>query len=84
MRSHREPEKPEMAMNKPINSLSIAERLAAGGALSIEEVAAWAGIGRGKAYKEIGAGRLKVTKIGRRTIVRAVDAKAWLHGPEAA
>ena len=38
-----------------------------------------AGIGRTKAYEEIGAGRLKVRKSGSRTIVLAADARAWLE-----
>ncbi|MCW2317638.1 excisionase family DNA binding protein [Rhodoblastus acidophilus] len=66
--------------------LSVADRLATGGLLSVEEFAAWAGIGRGKAYKEIREKKLSVVKIGRRTGIRAEDAKAWLAalGPEAA
>jgi hypothetical protein len=66
--------------------LSIAERMATGGILNIEEFAGWAGIGRGRAYVEIKSGRLQIVKIGRRTGVRADAAKAWVNslGPEAA
>jgi excisionase family DNA binding protein len=35
-------------------------------------------IGRGKAYQEINEGRLRATKVGRRTLIRASDAEAWL------
>ncbi len=62
--------------NEP--GLSIAERMALDGALSVDEVAKWAGVGRVKVYAEIKAKRLKVVKLGRRTIIRAADARAWL------
>lgn len=63
---------------KKLPTLSISERLAMGGALGMDEVAAWAGIGRGKLYKEIAAGRIKITKIGSRSVVLAEEAKRWL------
>jgi excisionase family DNA binding protein len=76
----------KMDDSKPTPRLSVADRLATGGILSIEEFAGWAGIGRGKAYKEIKDKRLQVVKIGRRTGIRADAAKAWASslGPEAA
>ena len=37
-------------------------------------------VGRTKAYEEINAGRLRALKAGRRTIVTADDAEAWLSG----
>jgi excisionase family DNA binding protein len=46
--------------------------------LTIPEFCAWARIGRTKAYEEIGSGALPALKIGRRTLVKAVDADAWL------
>ena len=55
------------------------------GARSIEEFCRWAGIGRSLAYKEITAGRLKIKKVGRRTLITAEAAQTWLNGlPEAA
>jgi len=36
------------------------------------------GIGRTKTYEEIKSGRLRVRKVGRRTIVTADDAEEWL------
>lgn len=36
------------------------------------------GVGRSFAYREIAAGRLAVRKAGRRTLIRAIDADAWL------
>ena len=59
------------------NSASISERFATGGLLSVDEFAAWAGIGRGKAYKEIKDKNLPIVKIGRRTAVRTQAAKEW-------
>jgi excisionase family DNA binding protein len=75
-----------MQDDKTPSRLSIADRLATGGILSIEEFASWAGIGRGRAYKEIKDKRLPIVKIGRRTGIRADAAKAWANslGPEAA
>lgn len=35
------------------------------------------GIGRSLAYSEIAAGRLRVRKAGRRTLVLKADAEAW-------
>jgi len=67
-----------MSSKKENPEFSVAERMALGGALSVDEVAKWAGVGRVKVYAEIKAKRLKVVKLGRRTIVRADDAKAWL------
>lgn len=34
-------------------------------------------IGRVKAYQEINEGRLRATKLGRRTLIGASDAEAW-------
>jgi excisionase family DNA binding protein len=47
-------------------------------AFSIDDLAERAGVGRTFIYEEINAGRLIVTKAGRRSLVRAEDAKAWL------
>ena len=46
--------------------------------LTIPEFCAWARIGRTKAYEEIGAGKLRAVKIGRRTLIKAADADIWL------
>lgn len=46
--------------------------------LTIPEFCAWARIGRTKAYQEIGSGSLQALKIGRRTLIQAADAGAWL------
>lgn len=42
-------------------------------------------IGRTKFYQEVDSGRLKIRKLGRKTLVLAKDAEAWLNAlPEAA
>ena len=48
------------------------------GALSIEQFCHWASIGRSHAYNEAKAGRLRLTKVGKKTLVTVDDAKAWL------
>ena len=49
------------------------------GALSIDEFRAWSSIGKTRIYKEIKSGRLKITKIGRRTIITLEHAVEWLE-----
>lgn len=44
----------------------------------ISEFCLAAGIGRTRAYEEIAAGRLRVVKFGRSTLVLAADAQAFL------
>jgi hypothetical protein len=51
---------------------------AGGLALRVERFCEVYGVGRTKAFGEIRAGRLKARKVGRSTIIRAEDAKAWL------
>lgn len=36
------------------------------------------GVGRSYTYEEIKAGRLRIVKAGRRTLIPAADARAWL------
>ena len=53
-------------------------------ALTVTEFLAWASIGRTKFYQEVKAGRLKIRKIGRKTLILRADAEAWLNAlPEA-
>jgi hypothetical protein len=55
------------------------------GAYSVTEFMAWASIGRTKFYQEVNSGKLKIRKIGAKTVVTATDADAWLNAlPEAA
>lgn len=46
-------------------------------AYSIEEFAHCYGIGRTLAYREIAAGRLRIFKVGRRTLISADAAEEW-------
>jgi len=47
-------------------------------AFSIAEFCDRYGIRRTKTYQEIKAGRLRIVKVGRRSLVREKDAEAWL------
>ena len=51
--------------------------------LSVDELAAASGIGRTKIFSDIKTRRLRVCKVGRRTVVLAIDAMAWLRGETA-
>ena len=59
--------------------MSSAHMDAAPAAFSIADFAAHYGIGRTLTYAEIGAGRLRTCKVGRRTIIAREDADAWLQ-----
>lgn len=48
------------------------------GAISVNDFAVWAGIGRTTAWKEIKEGRLRAVKISARTVIITDDAHAWL------
>jgi excisionase family DNA binding protein len=48
-------------------------------AISVAELCHRYGIGKTLVYQEIKFGRLKVAKIGRRTLVRVADAQAWFE-----
>lgn len=48
-------------------------------AVSIEEAARRAGVGRGYLYQQITQGRLRARKAGRRTLVTLADLAAWLE-----
>lgn len=63
-----------------LNSETSTVLFAIGGkaAFSIDEFCSAFGIGRNLVYDQIKEKRLKIRKVGRRTIIRAEDAKAWL------
>lgn len=48
------------------------------GAMSVNDFAIWAGIGRTTAWKEIREGHLRAVKVSARTIIRFEDAEDWL------
>jgi predicted DNA-binding transcriptional regulator AlpA len=58
-------------------SLTIEQKLASGGCLTIPEFCDWAGISRVTAYKEISEGRLKTIKVGRSRKATGPDALEW-------
>lgn len=49
------------------------------GAMSVNEFAIWAAIGRTTAWKEIKEGRLRPVKVCARTIVPMEEAERWLR-----
>jgi hypothetical protein len=56
----------------------------ASAAMDVNEFCRWGCIGKTKAYAEIKAGRLRVRKIGAKTVVLRSDAEAWLNSLPAA
>lgn len=48
-------------------------------AYTIDEVCALVSLGRTRLYEEIGAGRLRVRKVGRKSLILAQDVDAWLE-----
>ena len=48
-------------------------------AMSVSEFAERYGISRSKTYEEIGAGRLRALKVGKRTLITEDDAEIWLR-----
>jgi len=48
-------------------------------AFSILELCRSVGIGRTTAYEEIRSGRLKVIKVGKRTLITAEELQRWLE-----
>ena len=57
-------------MSQPLEKLK--------GAMSVNDFAIWAGIGRTTAWKEIRDGHLRAVKVSARTIIRFADAESWL------
>jgi hypothetical protein len=49
-----------------------------GGAMSVNDFARWAGIGRTTAWNEIRLGTLRAIKVSTRTLVTLGDAERWL------
>jgi predicted DNA-binding transcriptional regulator AlpA len=47
-------------------------------AYTVPELQKATGLGRTIIYDEVKAGRLRLTKVGRRSVVRDQDARAWL------
>ena len=54
-------------------------RLEDRGALTVDEFCRWASIGRSKFYQEVTEGRIRLRKVGRKSVVTVPDARAWLE-----
>ena len=54
------------------------------GAFSITGFCEWSGVGRSKTYQEIGAGRLRAVKVGKRTLITGPAALRWRDNLEPA
>jgi excisionase family DNA binding protein len=52
--------------------------------ISVEDFARDNGIGRSTVYLEIKSGRLKIVKVGKRTLIRNSDAETWRAALQAA
>lgn len=50
-----------------------------GGAMSIDEFLRWSSISRTKLYSEVRAGRIRLRKLGTKSLICRDDADAWLH-----
>ena len=48
-------------------------------AFTVDQFCTWAAIGRSKFYREVSEGRLRLRKIGRKSVVTMADATAWLE-----
>lgn len=49
------------------------------GALTVDQFCSWACIGRSKFYQEVAEGKVRLRKIGRKSVITVLDAKAWLE-----
>ena len=63
-------------MNAQQNTVPLADKKM----LTIPEVCGIANCGRSKLYQQIREGRLKITKCGRKTLVRPEALDAWING----
>ena len=50
--------------------------------MSVTEFCQWSSIGRTKANEEMASRRLKSLKVGRRRLIKVVDAQRWLDSHE--
>lgn len=57
---------------------ALQDRMPSKGAFTVEEFLAWAAIARSKFYQEVNAGRIRMRKIGRKSVITFPDAMEWL------
>jgi predicted DNA-binding transcriptional regulator AlpA len=60
-------------------SLHTPDTFAARGALTVAEFCSWAAIGRSSFYREVKEGRIKLRKLGRKSVITMAEAEAWLN-----
>jgi hypothetical protein len=65
-------------MRKPVMAI-VGNSPHLGGAMSIADFTAWAGIGRTTAWKETKGGRSQAIKVSARTVITFADASRWLE-----
>lgn len=74
-------------MNQTSSDLTVSpadQTASTGGAMSVAEFCRWGCIGRTKLYSEVKAGRIKLRKLGAKTVILRRDADAWLNSLPAA
>lgn len=49
------------------------------GAMTVKEFLVWSRISRTTFYKEVNCGRIKLRKIGNKSVVKREDAETWLQ-----
>ena len=54
------------------------------GALTVKDFLAWARISRTTFYKQVNEGRIPLVKVGKRSLVRRIDAENWLSNLQGA
>jgi hypothetical protein len=71
---------PDLTSNSVTSSRPPADLPAStGGAMTVAQFCNWASIGRTKLYAEVKAGRIKLRKIGSKSVVLRSEGEAWLH-----
>jgi hypothetical protein len=50
-----------------------------GGAMTVSEFCIWARVGKTKLYAEVKAGRIKLRKIGAKSVIIRSDGEEWLR-----
>jgi hypothetical protein len=71
---------PDLTSNSVASSRPPADLPAtSGGAMTVSEFCKWASVGRTKLYAEVKAGRIKLRKIGSKSVVIRSDGEEWLR-----
>jgi hypothetical protein len=63
-----------------MRTTSISDQIApAAAAMTVPEFCRWARLGRTATYREIRSGRLKLRKVGAKSLILVSDAETWLQ-----